>query len=146
MLRQTIVLQFQTWTILQFVMSYHELIGHRTKLKTKKVNFFVFQKFNLNFAVFLSVYKTYILLNFIECYKRFLRRNHTFYHYAKWKIEQFFKSSPPPPPPRYRYSRLAWLNIHKRSWHNKWRPVSRGKQCHTRLLVLGERGMKVTRY
>ena len=29
-------------------------------------------------------------------------------------------------PNRYRYSRLAWLFIHKRSWHNKWGPVSRG--------------------
>ena len=36
------------------------------------------------------------------------------------------------------YSRLAWLYIHKKSWHNKWGPVSLGgggAQCHTRLLV-----------
>ena len=52
--------------------SYHELIGHRTQLKTKKVNFLVFQKFYLNFAVFLSkLIKTYILLNFIQYYKNF---------------------------------------------------------------------------
>ena len=47
--------------------SYHELIGHRAKLKTKKVNFLFLQKFYLNFAVFLSKFiKTFILLNFIQ--------------------------------------------------------------------------------
>ena len=51
-----------------------------------------------------------------------------------------FKS---PPPPRYRYPRLERLYIHKRSWHNKWGSVSRGGgQCHTRFLVLVERGWR----
>ena len=43
-------------------------------------------------------------------------------------------------PSRYRYSRLAWLYIHKRGWHNKWGLVSRMEQCHTRLLLLREGG------
>ena len=60
-----------------------EYIGHRTQLNTKKVNFLVFQKFYLNFALFLSKFiKTYILLNFIHDYKKFFRRNRTFKHYA----------------------------------------------------------------
>ena len=63
--------------------SYHEFIGQRTQLKTQKVNFLVFQKFYFNFAVVLSKFiKTYILLNFIQYYKKFLRRNHMFYHYT----------------------------------------------------------------
>ena len=60
--------------------SFHELIGHRTQLKTKKVNFLVFQKFYFDFEVFLSKFiKSCILLKFIKYYKKFLRRNHTFY-------------------------------------------------------------------
>ena len=48
-------------------------VGHRTQLKTKKVNFLVFQKFYLHFAVFLLKFiKTYILMNFIQYYKGYL--------------------------------------------------------------------------
>ena len=47
----------------------------------------------------------------------------------------------------YRYSLEAWLYIHKRSWHTKRDLVSRGGgRCHTRVLVFGEGGMKVTSY
>ena len=117
------------WTILHGFLRDKLLIGHRTQLKTKKDNFLVFQ----NFAVFLSKFiKTYILLNFILYYKNFLWRNHAFYHYTLWKMEKFFKLLfQPPPPPRYRYSRLAWLYIHKRCWHDKWGPVSRGTMSYT---------------
>ena len=53
---------------------------------------------HLNFAVFLSKFiKMYILLNFIQYYKKVLGRNHTFYHYTLWKMEQFFKSISPSP-------------------------------------------------
>ena len=31
-----------------------------------------------------------------------------------------------PSPSRYSNSQLAWLYIHKRSWHNKWGPIFRG--------------------
>ena len=52
-------------------------------VEDQKVNFLVFQKFYLNFAVFLSkLIKTYILLNFIHYYKNSFRRNHTCYHYT----------------------------------------------------------------
>ena len=52
-------------------------------VEDKKVDFLIFQKLYFNFAVFLSKFmKTYILLNFIQYYKKFLRRNHTFYHYT----------------------------------------------------------------
>ena len=50
------------------------------------------------------------------------------------------------PPPRYRYSGLACLYIHKRSWHSKWGPVSLGEQCHTWIFVLGGRGDKGEKY
>ena len=53
------------------------LCGFLTALKTKKVNFLVFQKVYLNFAVFMSMFiKTYILLNLILYYKTVLRRNY----------------------------------------------------------------------
>ena len=47
-------------------------------IEDQKRQFLSFQKFYLNFAVFLSKFiETYILLY----YKNFLRKNHTFYHY-----------------------------------------------------------------
>ena len=32
-------------------------------------------------------------------------------------------------PLRYSYSRLAWVYIHKRRWHNRLGPVSQGERC-----------------
>ena len=91
-------------------------------------------------SIHVNVYffvKTYILMKFIQYYKKKMRRNHTFYHYTfvpngKWN---FLKSLSPP---RYRYSRLAWLYIHKRSWHDKWGPVSRGSYIIHGFLYLGK--------
>ena len=40
----------------------------------------------------------------------------------KWKSSFLYQCLPL----RYSYSRLAWLYIHIRSWHNKWGPVSQG--------------------
>ena len=59
--------------------------------KTIKVSFFVFQKFNLNFAVFLSEFikRTFYWISF-NVIKDFLGEIIRFYHYAQWKIEKFF--------------------------------------------------------
>ena len=88
-------------------------------MKTKNINFLVFQNFYLNFAVFLSMFiKTYILLNFIHYYEKFWDFEEKSYVLPLYLMEngKVFKIIAPP---QYSYSRLAWLYIYKRSWHNK---------------------------
>ena len=94
--------------------------------------FFSFRFFSFLFVFFrFSVYRYPIIRKFWGEIIRF-----TIIPNGKWKNLLNNCSFP-----KYRYSRLAWLYIHKRSWHNKWGPVSLGGgHCHTRLLVLEEGG------